>query len=255
MATGGSLRAEERRSHLLATLRDAGRIEVEQAAALLDVSAMTVRRDLEDLEAEGLVRRVRGGAVPSLSPRPFGERKTEGAAAKALIADKARTLVPASGAVAMDASSTVGTLAARLPATDELVVTTNSHENFLTLTAGRGSGVSAILTGGELEESTGSLVGEVACRGAGAFAYDRFFCSAGAVDPAWGASEVSIREAEVKRVMSTHALETILCVDSSKLGRRSQALSVTFSEVDVLVTELEPLDARLDAYRDLVRLL
>jgi DeoR family fructose operon transcriptional repressor len=67
---------------------------------------MTVRRDIEELDAEGLVRRVRGGAVAPVVPRAFGERAATRSAAKITIARKAMSLGPTEGAVLFDASTT-----------------------------------------------------------------------------------------------------------------------------------------------------
>ena len=68
------LLASERRARLRELLAQDGAIRLESAAELLRVSAMTVRRDLADLEAEGVVRRVRGGAVAPLLPEPLYEQ-------------------------------------------------------------------------------------------------------------------------------------------------------------------------------------
>ena len=112
MATNGTLHAEERRGHLLAALERDGAVQLEQIATELGVSSMTVRRDLDDLESEGLLRRVRGGAVSILGPRPFSERRAVRSRAKQAIAEKALALIPSSGAIALDASTTAGESAA-----------------------------------------------------------------------------------------------------------------------------------------------
>ncbi|GAB3615812.1 DeoR/GlpR family DNA-binding transcription regulator [Okibacterium endophyticum] len=251
MATTSTISAEERRRLLLAMLERDGRIRLEPAAAELDVSAMTVRRDLADLESGGSLRRVRGGAVPSLRPRSFVERMSTGASAKTRIAEKALTLVPATGAVAFDASSTSGTLLSRMTVSD-LTICTNSHENFLVTR--RIPGVRAILIGGEPEDRTDSFVGHIACRAAAALNYSRFFTSASAVDPAAGSSEVSMPETQVKLAFADAADETILLVDSSKLGQRALVRTLEWDRIALMVTELDPGDPRLDPYRELVEI-
>ncbi|MGI9598897.1 MAG: DeoR/GlpR family DNA-binding transcription regulator, partial [Acidimicrobiales bacterium] len=82
----------------------------------------------------------------------------------------------------------------------------------------------------------------------------RLFVSAAALDPDLGSSEASLAEAEIKLALAAAASEVILAVDSSKLGHRSPARCLELSNVSILVTELEPDDAGLDPYRDLVRL-
>lgn len=238
----------ERRSRLLDILGRDGAIRLDPVADELGVSAMTIRRDLADLEAEGLVRRVRGGAVAPVLPRPFGDRMTTRSPAKAAIARKALDLVPAAGAIAVDASTSSGVLVDLIDARD-LVLATNSADT--AAAARRRPGVRSILVGGELEERTGSFVGPVACRAAAALGYSRFFTSASAVG-AEGTSEVSLEEAQLKDVFAAASDDTVLLADSSKLGQRAVARALDWDRVDLLVTELDPADARLDPYRDLV---
>jgi DeoR family fructose operon transcriptional repressor len=250
MAAMATILSEERRARLLEILARDGALRLEPVAEQLGVSAMTVRRDLDDLEAEGLARRVRGGAVAPVLPRPFGDRMSTRSAAKSLIARKALDLVPLTGAVAFDASTTSGVLLGELAVRD-LVVATNSIDN--AATARRRPGVRSVLIGGELDERSGSFVGAVACRAAASLGYARFFTSASAVS-APGTSEVSLEEAQLKGVFSDHAEETILLLDSSKLGRQAVANALEWDRIDVLVTDLDPKDERLDPYRNLADL-
>ena len=102
--------------------------------------------------------------------------------------------------------------------------------------------------------STGSFVGALAGRAAASLSYRRFFGSCAAVD-ARGTSEVTPEEAEMKAVFAGAAAETILLADSSKLDDRALASALDWTAIHVLVTELDPADHRLDAYRDLAELL
>jgi DeoR family glycerol-3-phosphate regulon repressor len=246
-----ALLGAQRRERMLAALERDGAIRLEAIAEELGVSVMTVRRDLADLEADGRVRRVRGGAVAPLLPQPFEARRASRGSQKATIARKAAALVPHTGAIAVDASSTSGILLSLLPATGDLLVATNSVENAATA---RRPGVRSVLIGGELEERTGSFVGALAERAAASLSYTRFFGSCAAVD-ARGSSEVTPEEAEMKAVFAAAAAETVLLVDSSKLDDRALASALDWSAIHVLVTELDPADHRLDAYRALVELL
>jgi DeoR family fructose operon transcriptional repressor len=110
-----------------------------------------------------------------------------------------------------------------------------------------------MLTGGELEPRTGSLVGPLACRAAGQLAVTRLFASAAALDIDLGATEACIEEAEVKRAIAASADEVVLAVDASKLDQRSIAVGLDWDAIDVLVTDLSPRDERLKPFRSLVR--
>ncbi|MEP7088878.1 MAG: DeoR/GlpR family DNA-binding transcription regulator [Nocardioidaceae bacterium] len=239
---------EARRAAILATIERDEVLRLADAAAELGVSQMTIRRDLKDLEGSGRLRRIRGGAMSVIGPKPFAARRAVRLRAKEVIADKALSLVPRHGAIAMDASSTVGTLATRLRPASGLLVATNSYPTYLALRST--PGVRPILIGGETEEVTESFVGPIAVQAVESLRYTRFFASASALDPQLGVSEVSLSEAEVKRAFQRLSTELVLCVDSSKLGRRSVAAGFALRSVSMLITELPPDDSRLDPYRD-----
>ena len=81
-------------------------MRIDRLATEFGVSEMTIRRDLDEPEALGVARRIRGGAV-AMGPEPFAERHRHNARAKARIAGKLLDLVPNRGTIAFDASSTV----------------------------------------------------------------------------------------------------------------------------------------------------
>jgi DeoR family fructose operon transcriptional repressor len=231
-------------------LRELGAVRIDGLAVEFGVSEMTIRRDLDELEALGVARRVRGGAV-AVGPEPFAERHRHNARGKARIADKLLGLIPDRGTVAFDASTTVYRLAATLEGARDLLVVTNGLDTFQSLTGK--SGVGATLTGGSVEPRTGSLVGPVAVRGAEEFMFDVLVCSSAALDPELGSSEASLEEAEVKRAFSRTSRRIVLALDHSKLGTRAQARMFTMEEIDILVTDLDPTDPRLEPYGDIER--
>jgi DeoR family fructose operon transcriptional repressor len=226
-----------------------GQVRVLELATELDVSEMTIRRDLDLLVDEGIAHRVRGGAV-AVGPQQFAARAEQHSRAKGRIADKLLALVGEGGAIGIDASSTLQRLASRLAPARNLTVLTNGLDTFRALQGH--AGVTALLTGGALDESTGSLVGPLATRAADDVMLRRLFVSASALDPALGSSESTLLDAEVKLALAGAAAEIVLAVDSSKLGHRAPARCFALDRVAVLVTELDTRDSRLDAYRDLV---
>lgn len=236
-------------------IRDAlvsdGGVKVADLADRLGVSEVTVRRDLDVLEDEGVIRRVHGGAVPT-GPQQFVDRSAQHGRAKERIARKLVQLVPDAGTVAFDASSTVQRLAAHLDDCRDLTIMTCGVEAMLAL-ADR-PGVHPLLTGGHVSSRTGSLVGPLAATSARALFYDVFFTSALAVHAEHGTSEPTVEEVEVKQALASNAARVVLAVDSSKLAARAAARCLSLVDVDLMVTELDPSDARLDDYRSLVDL-
>lgn len=250
MALSGNLEAQRRRDELVELANSPEGVVIEAAAELFAVSSMTIRRDLLELEAEGRVRRVRGGATSAPRARPFDARRAIRASAKRAIAEKALRLVPDRGSIAFDASTTINMLASALGPRAGLTVYTNSFESFQVLHPL--DGVTAVLSGGIAEPTTGSLVGPIARRSMRSVYFDIFFSSADALDSTDGTSEVSVDEAELKQVMAANAGTTVVCIDSSKLERRSVARALERGEISVLITELDPADERLDAFRESV---
>ncbi len=245
--------AERRAAHIRAALEVADRVRVVDLAKELKVSEMTIRRDLKELEAEGVARRVRGGAVPvGPGPAPFVERARHQARAKGRVAAKLLPLVAQSGAIGIDASSTLLRLAAALQGARDLTVVTNSLETFAVLQGKLG--LTPILTGGQLDPRTGSLTGTIASRAAGDLLLKRLFVSAAGVDPEFGSTEACLEEADVKRAFGAVAEEIVLAVDSTKLGTRAVAQAFRWNQIAILVTELEPADRRLDPYRQLAEI-
>jgi len=252
MAVTSSTDSEERRAVLLGILERDNIIKITESAESMGVSAMTIRRDLLDLESEGLLRRVRGGAISVIGPRPYDERQSVNSRAKDLIAEKALALVPRVGSVAFDASTTVGTLAARVGPRSGLVASTNCYPTYAAL---KGTpGVTPILIGGETEESTDTFVGPLAVQAAESLRYARFFSSASAVDASFGTTEVSLAEAQMKQSFARVSKDVVLCLDSSKLEQEATASGLALNRITVLITELAPDDARLDAFRGAVEI-
>lgn len=240
---------EERIEEVRDLIADRGAVRIDELAREFGVSEMTIRRDLDELEALGLARRVRGGAIAT-GPEPWERRHQHNARAKAKIAEKLHPMVPTVGTVAFDASTTIYRLAASISNVRDLVVVTNGWDTFHSLKGVPGA--TAFLTGGSEEPRTGSLVGPMASRAAQSFFYDTFFASAAALDIEGGPSEAALAESEVKRAFSQTSNRVVLAVDQSKLETRAPARVLDFDSIDLLVTDLDPSDSRLDAYRALV---
>ena len=242
---------EERLGEVKDLIAERGAVRIDQLAADFGVSEMTIRRDLDELETLGVARRVRGGAI-ALGPEPFAQRHRHNARAKGRIADKLLDLIPSVGTIAFDASTTIHRLAASLENARDLVIVTNGLDTFHAA-VGK-PGITASLTGGTQEPRTGSLVGPIAARVAQGFLYDLFVCSAAALDHDVGSSEASLAESEVKRAFAATSSRIILAVDHTKLETRAQARMFDLVDIDLLVTDLEPGDERLDLYRSKVAL-
>ncbi len=224
-----------------------GTVLISELADELEVSEMTIRRDLDILVDEGSANRVRGGAM-AIGPQRFETRSSQNARAKGIISKKLATLVGTGGVIGLDASSTLQRLATQLGNARDLTVLTNGPETFASLQ--QHPGVTALLTGGQLNTETGSLVGPLARRVIDDLLLRRLFISGAALDSEIGTSEATLSEAEVKVALADVAQEVVLAVDSTKLDRRASARCLPPDRIGILVTELDPDDPRLDQYRE-----
>jgi DeoR family transcriptional regulator of aga operon len=135
----------------------------------------------------------------------------------------------------------------------DLTIVTTGVESHAVLS--HRDGIRAILTGGELERSTGALIGPSAERTIRDYVYERAFVSPTFLDARIGATEQTAEGAEVKRTMRLAARSTVVGVDSTKLENSSLARLFGFDDIDILVTELDAGDPLLDLYRDQVEIL
>ncbi len=241
-----SLASKERTAWLQKQLRAFGSVTLAEAAEQLEVSEMTIRRDLQTLVTAGYARRVRGGAI-STSPVSFAGRDRSRSEEKLAIARKLVRLVPRRGLIAFDSSSTMFRVATLVQSADDLMVLTNSVE---TLGALRDKpGIVPMLTGGRFDERSDSLVGPAAVRTAQSMTFDLFFASATSLHASAGAFESTEEEAAVKTALLGSSSRLVLGVDVAKLGRRAAFSSFPMDRISILSTELDPEDPRLSDFR------
>ncbi|MFJ6852323.1 DeoR/GlpR family DNA-binding transcription regulator [Streptomyces sp. NPDC091271] len=245
--------SQARRASIVTALRE-GVQRVDELAHWCGVSTMTIRRDLQALEEQNKIRRVRGGAIP-VDAWSFEHRLGRTVAAKQVIAGKLRSLVPATGGIGLDGSTTVHQLALALGdrAPRDITAVTTGLETFHQLN--RTPGVRVYSTGGTADVHTGSLVGPIAALTARQFALHTFFASATYLDGTLGSTEFTADEAAAKQAMAGVARRTVLAVDSSKLGKHAVAKCFALDEIDILVTDLPPGAAELADYVGKVEIL
>ncbi|WP_192581272.1 DeoR/GlpR family DNA-binding transcription regulator [Micromonospora sp. AMSO12t] len=226
--------APERRRELLRRAAEAGYVSSTDAAAELGVSEMTIRRDLRQLAAQGLVNRVAGGAsapVPAYGV-PFEQRRDAATAEKEAVGRAAVPLVPAGAVVALDAGTTVAALAARLPG--GLTVVTHSIPVILACT-GR-EDLELICLGGAHHRATRSFTGPITRAGLEDLAVDVAVLSATAAGPT-GVYSANAADAEIKRAMARIARRVVLLLDHGKLAAHAPMRFLDLAAVDTVVVD------------------
>jgi DeoR family transcriptional regulator, fructose operon transcriptional repressor len=241
--------AKSRKAHILERISAEESISVADVAETLGVSEMTIRRDLAELEKEGHLKRVHGGAVSSFgrsNEPPYALRNAQSISAKQAIARAAADMVAEGDSVALDGGSTVYEVARLLSGRRGLTVITPSIRAlglFL-----KNKDVRTIVSGGVLRIGEESLVGDLACHAFRELFVDRLFLGLGGVDAENGLSEYNWDDALVKRAMIRSAKEVIVVADSSKLGRTAFARVAEIGEIHVVVTDRQPPEALARAF-------
>ncbi|MFI0446722.1 DeoR/GlpR family DNA-binding transcription regulator [Actinomadura sp. 6N118] len=243
----------------LRLVQGSGRVSVSELSQRLGVSEMTVRRDLDALEHQGLIRRVHGGAVPARSRAEdagFSAREPWQAATKDRLGAAVAGLVTPGSRVLLDAGTTTVHVAEHLAARAPLTVAVLSLQTAMRL-ADR-PGIELLIVGGRSRPGERSLVGPLALRTLESLVFDCFVMSIGGVHAEHGWSEFSLDDAAVKRIGLAQATRTITVADATKLGVRAFSQVAPLSAVHAFVTDTAAEDAgthpggpqTLDALRD-----
>ncbi|MCL2000874.1 MAG: DeoR/GlpR family DNA-binding transcription regulator [Planctomycetes bacterium] len=243
---------EPRQQAILEILNAGGQALVSDLARRLDVSEMTIRRDLRVLENQGLALRVHGGALAGEKSR-FTHRLSLNSRAKAKAVAKLASALPREGCIYFDGSTTILNLVRLLKGFVRLQVATNNVETFNCLAAVRGP--SPILIGGSLDLRTDNLIGPLAIRSIEALAFEKAFFSAWGLEAGSGLNEVTVEDAEVKARVACRSRSVYVAVDSSKLGVTAGGIWQHGEKKSALSTDLESTDARLDPFRKMFSLI
>jgi DeoR/GlpR family transcriptional regulator of sugar metabolism len=240
--------ARQRQAVILEELRRSGGVRVSHLTALLGVSDMTVRRDLELLATNGAVQKVHGGAVlgGKVTEEPGFEAKSVlQQPAKRAIAAYAASLVSPGTAIAISAGTTTWAMASHLARISGLTVVTNSMTVADTIAAfGDPTGRTLILTGG-VRTPSAALVGPVADLTIRSLHVDQLFLGVHGFDERAGFTTPNLAEAETNRALISQARQVVVLADATKWGAVGLACFAALEEADVLVTDdqLDP-DAR-----------
>lgn len=229
-----------RREHILERISNHHRVSVTDIAASLKVSDETIRRDLKDLEKEGLLQRVHGGAIsPSpIRDEPITERVQKCAKEKTVIARLAVKLISDHTSIFLNIGSTVEALARELGRFSDLKLYTNSLN--VAQIAKDHHGVTVFVTPGQLRRVESDLVGYDTIAYLQNYNFDTAFMGVAGVDVERGFMDYEEEEANIRQVLVKCARNKVMLADSSKFGKSANICSARFHEIDTLVTDSKP---------------
>lgn len=233
--------ALERRNYIIQTLNAEGKVIVSSLARHFNVTEETIRRDLDQLELEGLAIKTYGGAVSNTlqtSDQPYSIRKKSNIELKQKIAEKVADMIKDGDRIMLDASTTALYVVKRIKNRRNITVITNSLEILLELADKTGWHIFS--TGGSLREGAYSLSGSAAERMISEHHVDYAICSAKGIDAKMGITDSNEKDAEIKKAIFDSADRRILCLDSTKFDQISFMKVCDIRDIDVLVTDKNP---------------
>lgn len=234
----------ERQDRIVERLHKHGRVIAADLAVEFRVSEDSIRRDLRDLAARGLCKRVYGGALLVTREASLAERRGEQVERKRALAAVAAGLVSRKQILFIDVGSTNLALAAALPDHRELTVVTNAPE--IALAVLDRPGFEVIFIGGRVHPRLGGAIGTAALRQIQGIRADLCFPGVCAADAQTGLWTYDADEAELKRGMIEASGETVLIATRDKLLRAATHHTAPASSIGHLVTD-KGLDAKLRA--------
>lgn len=241
--------AIERHNRILKLLADNVHITTNELSELLDVSAATIRNDLNKLEKDKLILKTHGGAT-LLSPAmqrpqnifPFNEREVKNSSEKEAISNMALNHIEEGQCIILDASSTALAVARKLDRFSRLTVITNGIYTMLALKDI--PNITVIFIGGIVTKNSGSTEGLLGYDLLNHINADTSFVSAHGFTLKEGLTDFNIYEAELKKQMVLHSRKRIALLDHTKLEHISTASFCSSKDINLLITD-EQIDSQL----------
>jgi DeoR family transcriptional regulator, deoxyribose operon repressor len=230
----------QRTKSILSLLSDHNELSVREIARRLQVSEMTVRRDLSYMQSERLLRRTHGGAVftePGALADSYvlGEQTQKNARQKNSIGLKAAEQVKPNETIILDSGSTTPYIARHIDRDAALTVICYTFKNALEFYPRKNTNL--ILLGGYFHRDSNIFHSDECRNLLRSMRADKAFISAAGVDAKLGLTTFFYFEADIKKALIQAAQRVILVADSSKFGKVSTTYFASLSEVHVVITD------------------
>jgi DeoR/GlpR family transcriptional regulator of sugar metabolism len=248
---------QQRTQFILTSLQESGSVVVEDLAELLKVSVVTIRRDLDQLEQQGLLRRTHGGAVsieplfyePFKKDRSFIDQVERQANEKRRIGRAAAAMITPGETIAITPGTTTAEIIRGLPLNCNITVVTNTANIAMELS--KRKDVNVFVTGGHLHGEWFSLVGPTAIRSLENMLIHTMFVGADGIDAKWGVSCFSSDEAELNATMVRQSRRHIAVVDHTKLNVVANYRICEIGILTTLITDTGATDEMIAPYQKL----
>lgn len=242
--------AQERQDQIVKIIQSEGSVKVSKLIKLFDVSIETVRRDLEVLEKNGVLKRVYGGAILKkgyIYKSNFTSRENEFKEEKEEIAQIAVKYIEDGRSIAMDGGTTNLEIAKVLKNTfKNLTILTNSLA--ITNELSNKDGFTVILSGGILNNKEQCLTGKFWEDVVSNFSIDKAFITVSGVSLLKGATDYWLDQVEMQRRMIKISNEVIILAQSNKIDNVSLVKVVGLDDINLIITDSKLDDEILNKY-------
>lgn len=222
----------ERHLKIIDLIAENGSVQVEELAKILDVSLMTIRRDLEKLKQDGRIDRCHGGAIMKREV-PYTQKRSLETDEKHNIAGQCLRFIKKGSVVYLDAGTTTYEIALAIKDIPSLTVITNDIEIARLLL---GSVANVIICGGVVQKSTGSMVGVLANQMMENIRVDVAFMGAASIDDHFNVLTPTMDKAVMKQTVCRNSKEKYLVVDKSKFGKQALIKINHLSDYTAVIT-------------------
>ncbi len=244
------MKKRERLEEITRLVNQKGTIRVSDIVKLLNVTDMTVRRDLVELEEQGVLTKIHGGARSNKAFQyreySHAEKHIQNKEAKQAIASKAAQLIEDGDTIFLGPGTTVAFLAESLN-NQRLTVITNCMPVFTLLMAKKTEDFQVFLLGGEYRQVTEAFVGEITNTSLEKLRFSKMFFSGNGVRDGEVMTS-TLAEAYTQNLALKHSLEKYLLLDSSKIGKDDFTSFCKLRDLTALITDVKTED---ENYRSL----
>ena len=237
MATIKSI--SERHQKIYELLRNHKNLSIDKLSSILEISKMTVRRDLDRLTRKGIVQRVHGGVIISRTNEyepPHMIRSSEMMQEKQMIGRLAASLIKDNAVIIVDIGSTLLELVRNIPENNNITVITNWMPVAVELSKKRGL-FNLVLTGGKVLTDELSIVGNYPKEMLKDFNADIAFLGVGGISDKFGITDFNMDEVQVKKQMIKSSREVIVLADHSKFNRVAPMKIADIKLIDKIITD------------------
>ena len=229
----------ERQAQVAEIVRAQGHAKVEDLAQRFSVTTQTIRKDINQMCARGLLRRVHGGVeLAGVTSDHYALRRILNITAKRAIGQLAAELIPGDVTLAVSIGTTPELVVSFLGQRTGLSIFTNNLH--LAMNAHRLDGVRVTIPGGQLRESEADIVGPSAVAFFDSYRFDFGLFGVAAVDADGGLLDFSDEDVHSREAIARNAKTRILVLDRTKFGRSAHARSGRLTDVDHVVTDVRP---------------